>query len=125
MHNPTRHMAFGLDRGVETRDHDSHVAEAEALLNESWLSEDDMGRSSSTESMTSRLKTSWYAHREKPSIINNGSPTSDDAPQLALESLHDSNDLDNAHLRAQGHEAALQRSFSPLAALGLGFRLAP
>ena len=31
-------------------------------------------------------------------------------------------DLDSAVLRAQGHEAALKRSFSPLAALGLGFR---
>lgn len=31
-------------------------------------------------------------------------------------------DLDSAALRAQGHEAALKRSFSPLAALGLGFR---
>ena len=122
MHNPTPHTAFGLHRGVKIRDHDSHVAEAEALLNESWLSEDDTRRSSSNESMTSRLKASWYAHREKPSIINNGSPTPDDAPQLALESVHGSSDLDNAHLRAQGHEAALQRSFSPLAALGLGFR---
>ena len=31
-------------------------------------------------------------------------------------------DLDSAVLRAQGHEASLKRSFSPLAALGLGFR---
>ena len=31
-------------------------------------------------------------------------------------------DLDSAVLRAQGHEAALKRTFSPLAALGLGFR---
>ena len=28
----------------------------------------------------------------------------------------------NAILRAQGHEATMRRSFSPLAALGLGFR---
>lgn len=28
----------------------------------------------------------------------------------------------NAVLRAQGHEASMRRSFSPLAALGLGFR---
>ncbi|KAL2040341.1 hypothetical protein N7G274_006784 [Stereocaulon virgatum] len=96
MRDPTRPMAFGLDRGVEIRDHDSHAAEAEALLNESWLSEDDTRRSSLNEN---------------------------DAPQLALASLQDSSDLDNAHLRAQGHEAALQRSFSPLAALGLGFSI--
>ncbi|KAA6414172.1 MAG: choline transporter [Lasallia pustulata] len=32
-------------------------------------------------------------------------------------------DLDSAALRAQGHEAALKRSFSPLAALGLGFSI--
>ncbi|MDI1485701.1 MAG: hypothetical protein OHK93_003890 [Ramalina farinacea] len=41
---------------------------------------------------------------------------------VPLESIENSEDADNAHLRAQGHQAALERRFSPLAALGLGFR---
>ncbi|KAI4204343.1 MAG: hypothetical protein LQ346_001615 [Caloplaca aetnensis] len=51
------------------------------------------------------------------------SDSSGDGSELALESLGDPHDLDNANLRAQGHEVALQRSFSPLAALGLGFSI--
>ncbi|KAL2052038.1 hypothetical protein ABVK25_007730 [Lepraria finkii] len=73
---------------------DASSAGAEALLNETW-SPDGRGSSESE----------------------------NDGPQLALESLTDSSDLDNANLRAQGHEAALQRSFSPLAAIGLGFSI--
>ncbi|KAL8735111.1 MAG: hypothetical protein Q9166_000987 [cf. Caloplaca sp. 2 TL-2023] len=49
--------------------------------------------------------------------------TESDGSDLALENLRDFHDLDDAYLRAQGHEAALQRSFSPLAALGLGFSI--
>lgn len=41
---------------------------------------------------------------------------------VPLESLENSEDADNAHLRAQGHQAALERRFSPLAVIGLGFR---
>ena len=41
---------------------------------------------------------------------------------VPLESIENCEDADNAHLRAQGHQAALERRFSPLAALGLGFR---
>ncbi|KAI4105687.1 MAG: hypothetical protein L6R37_002586 [Teloschistes peruensis] len=50
--------------------------------------------------------------------------TESDSRSLALESLRDSHDLDNTNLRAQGHEAALQRSFSASAAVGLGFGIA-
>ena len=34
----------------------------------------------------------------------------------------DTHDLDDAVLRAQGHEAAMPRSFSWLGAIGLGYR---
>ena len=46
------------------------------------------------------------------------------------ESLSNSQEVDedrirsNRILRAQGHQAVMERSFSPLAALGLGFRYA-
>ena len=50
------------------------------------------------------------------------SKKSGDGSDLALQNLRDSYDADDANLRAQGHEAVLQRNFSPLAALGLGFR---
>ena len=36
--------------------------------------------------------------------------------------IRDVEELDNAILRAQGHEAAMPRSFSWIAGLGLGFR---
>ncbi|KAI4120184.1 MAG: hypothetical protein LQ345_000140 [Seirophora villosa] len=49
--------------------------------------------------------------------------SSDDGTELALESLGNSQDLDSTNLRAQGHEAALKRSFSLLSALGLGFSI--
>ncbi|KAI4235165.1 MAG: hypothetical protein LQ349_003345 [Xanthoria aureola] len=47
-----------------------------------------------------------------------------DSKDLALENLSPSEHFDDANLRAQGHEAVLQRSFSPLAAIGLGFSIA-
>lgn len=92
-------------------------AEAEALLNETWLStpDDGLSVSSSAGSMTSRIKTSWSAHKPLTNHL-------DDGPELALGPLTNSTELDNAQLRAQGHEVALERRFSPLAALGLGFR---
>ncbi|KAL8826461.1 MAG: hypothetical protein Q9170_007394 [Blastenia crenularia] len=65
--------------------------------------------------MTARIETSWSGNKSLADKSGDGS-------ELALESLRDSHDLDSANLRAQGHEAALQRSFSPLAAVGLGFR---
>ncbi|KAL8702394.1 MAG: hypothetical protein Q9201_004439 [Fulgogasparrea decipioides] len=66
--------------------------------------------------MTARSNTSWPADKSIADHLGDGSET-------ALETVGDSYDLDNANLRAQGHEAALQRSFSPLAALGLGFSI--
>jgi hypothetical protein len=105
-------MAQGRDT-VDAEGHDS--SEAEALLNETWLSSQEDGQSSSTESMAARARAILSANK---SI----SDTSYEANELALQPLGDSQDLDSAQLRAQGHEAALERSFSPLAALGLGFR---
>lgn len=90
-------------------------SEADALLNHTHLSTDDDGLSTSEESMTARLKTLWSDDKSSADNLANGSSPIFEAPR-------DSYDLDNANLRAQGHEAALQRSFSPLAALGLGFR---
>ena len=98
--------------------HDSHDSgEAEALLNETWLSTpgERLSGSSSGGSMTFRVETPWSAHKPLTSSV-------DDGPELALGPLRNSTELDNAQLRAQGHEAALERRFSPLAALGLGFR---
>ncbi|KAL8959294.1 MAG: hypothetical protein Q9193_003817, partial [Seirophora villosa] len=66
--------------------------------------------------MTSRLRPSVSG--DKPIADKSG-----DGSEIALESLGDVNDLDDANLRAQGHEVALQRSFSPLSALGLGFSI--
>ena len=92
-------------------------AEAEALLNDTWLSTSDDGLSvsSSAGSMTFRIKTSWSAQKPLTDPL-------DDGAELALGPLTNSTELDNAQLRAQGHEVALERRFSPLAALGLGFR---
>ena len=89
--------------------------EGEALLNDPTLWTSDDAASSLTESMTARVKTSWSGEKSL-------ADTSGDGTEFALESIRDPHDLDNAHLRAQGHEAALERSFSPLAAVGLGFR---
>ena len=93
-------------------------AEEEALLNETWLSaaEDDVSVPSvSAGSMESRIKTRWLSQ-----TLSGG--TSQTGNDLALDYRGDSRDLDGEQLRAQGHEVALQRSFSPLAAIGLGFR---
>ncbi|KAL8666977.1 MAG: hypothetical protein Q9168_007356, partial [Polycauliona sp. 1 TL-2023] len=68
------------------------------------------------ESMTSRLKAVW-------SEKNTSTDRTGDSGELALENLSPSHDLDDANLLAQGHEASLQRSFSPLAAVGLGFSI--
>lgn len=100
---------------VDAEGHDS--SEAEVLLNEAWLSGQDDGQSTSTESMAARAKAILSANKS-------GADTSYAANELALENLGDSQDLDSAQLRAQGHEAALERSFSPLAAVGLAFRYA-
>lgn len=71
---------------------------------------------SSIDSMPwSHKKAAWSG---SDTVVN----FSDDGTELALESLGSSQDLDSTHLRAQGHEAALKRSFSLLSALGLGFR---
>lgn len=67
------------------------------------------------ESMTAPVKALW-------SVDKSFADHSGDSKDLALENLSPSEDLDDSNLRAQGHEAALQRSFSPLAAIGLGFR---
>lgn len=110
-------MAPGRDL-VDPNGHDGHDSgEAEALLNETWLSTPDerLSVSSSGGSMTSRVETSWFAHKPLTSPL-------DDGPELALGPLSNSTEIDNAQLRAQGHEVALERRFSPLAALGLGFR---
>lgn len=48
--------------------------------------------------------------------------SSEEADGVVLPSYIEEVDLDSTALRAQGHEAQLTRSFSPLAALGLGFR---
>ena len=97
----------GRGDAVETGDHD--ISEAEALLNDTRLCITDDDLSVSTAGMGARSKARWPSH--KPIA---------DAPDGEIELPRQ--DLDSAHLRAQGHEAALQRSFSPLAALGLGFR---
>lgn len=67
--------------------------------------------------MTSRLRPSVSEDKAIADKTGDGS-------EVALESLGDVHALDDAQLRAQGHEVALRRSFSPLSALGLGFRYA-
>ena len=105
-------MSNGRD-AVDAEGHDS--SEAEALLNETRLSGQEDGQSTSVESMAARARAVLSANK-------NDADTSHEANELALGTLGDSQDLDRAQLRAQGHEAALERSFSPLAAIGLGFR---
>lgn len=105
-------MVGGRD-AVETGDHDS--SEAEALLYRTRLSITNDGTSASTASMGACNKAPWSSHKLIAHIPDGGI-------ELARESSPDRQDVDSANLRAQGHEAALQRSFSPLAALGLGFR---
>ena len=87
------------------------------MFNDTWLAaaEDDASISVPAGSMKSRVKTQWLSQ-----TLSGG--TSENGQDLALEYRGDSHDLDGDQLRAQGHEVALQRSFSPLAAIGLGFR---
>ena len=66
-------------------------------------------------SMGARNKAPRSSRKPIANILDGGT-------ELARESSRDRQDLDSANLRAQGHEAALQRSFSLLAALGFGFR---
>ncbi|KAI4115980.1 MAG: hypothetical protein LQ345_003519 [Seirophora villosa] len=66
--------------------------------------------------MTSRLRPSVSEDKAIADKTGDGS-------EVALESLGDVHALDDAQLRAQGHEVALRRSFSPLSALGLGFSI--
>ncbi len=109
---PSFTMAGGRD-ALETDGHDS--SEAEALLYYTRSSTTNDGLSLSAASMGARNKAPWSSHKPIADIPDGGT-------ELARESSRDRQDLDNANLRAQGHEAALQRAFSPLAALGLGFR---
>ncbi|KAL8801712.1 MAG: hypothetical protein Q9182_004251 [Xanthomendoza sp. 2 TL-2023] len=77
--------------------------------------------------------TAGFDESEGEALLNEARPSTyedgasirieSDGSELALENLGHSSDIDDAYLRAQGHEAALQRSFSPLAALGLGFSI--
>lgn len=90
-------------------------SEAEALLYYERLSTTDHGLSTSMASMGARNKTPRSSRKPIANIPDGGT-------ELARDSSRDRQDLDSANLRAQGHEAALQRSFSLLAALGFGFR---
>lgn len=107
-------MASSRD-SFETDSHDSN--EAEALLYHERLSTTDHGLSTSMSSMGARNNAPRFSRKPVANIFNGGT-------ELARESSRDRQDLDSANLRAQGHEAALQRSFSLLAALGFGFRYA-
>lgn len=74
-----------------------------------------------------------HDHEEGEALLNDASSSAhevgasflseSDGSELGLESLADSRDLDSAHLSAQGHEAELPRSFSALAAIGLGYSI--
>lgn len=90
---------------------------SEVAFNEAGITTHDEGVPLLTDSMTSRLRLSVFGE-------NSIADKSGDGGELGLGPLGDPYDLDNANLRAQGHAVALQRSFSPLAALGLGFRYA-
>lgn len=91
-------------------------SEAEALLYYERLSTTDHGLSTSMASMGARNKTPRSSRKPIANIPDGGT-------ELARDSSRDRQDLDSANLRAQGHEAALQRSFSLLAALGFGFSI--
>lgn len=103
------------DQGPDPQDADddddrAEVSETEALLSETFMSGP---QDQSQPKMASLPVHVGGQEHERQSSVEVG---------LALESLVGSEHDDNAHLRAQGHEAALERRFSPLAALGLGFR---
>ncbi|CAF9935819.1 MAG: hypothetical protein HETSPECPRED_009909 [Heterodermia speciosa] len=100
------------DQTLESAAASDDGCEGQALLSEARLSglvDDDVDVSFLSEAMTT-AKT----------VMSN---KSGDGSELALDNLRDPNDPDDANLRAHGHEAALQRNFSPLAALGLGFSI--
>ena len=98
---------------LEAEDDDSSgPSETEALLNETRTPASD----DPSETMTSLPSSAGRLKRD------NGLPESPVEVEVVLESLTEGEDADNAQLKAQGHEAALERRFSPLAALGLGFR---
>lgn len=100
---------------LEAGGHDEGLV-GEPLLESTWSPPRTHETPSSIDSMP-------WSHKK---AVWSGSTTvttsSDDGTELALESLGNSQDLDSTNLRAQGHEAALKRSFSLLSALGLGFR---
>ena len=89
--------------------------EGQRLLNGTPSLVQDDQSSDLAESMTARLKRFWP---EDKSIANHSGAGSEPTLVPSADSYY----LDDANLRAQGHEAALQRRFSPLAAIGLGFR---
>ena len=105
-------MASSRD-ALETDSHDSN--EAEALLYYQRLSTPDHGLSTSMATIGPRNQTPRSSRKPVANILDGGT-------ELARDFSPDRQDLDSANLRAQGHEAALQRSFSLLAALGFGFR---
>lgn len=49
--------------------------------------------------------------------------TENNSNDISLDCRGDRHHLDDEQLRAQGHQAALERSFSPLAAIGLAFSI--
>ncbi|MCJ1279557.1 hypothetical protein MMC21_007381 [Puttea exsequens] len=99
---------------LEAEDDDSSgPSETEALLNETRTPASD----DPSETMTSLPSSAGRLKRD------NGLPESPVEVEVVLESLTEGEDADNAQLKAQGHEAALERRFSPLAALGLGFSI--
>lgn len=106
-------MANGLEP-VESGDRTD--SEEEALLNETWLAAQEDEVSVPTWSMKSSLAPQSL-------VRTRGGDAADNGNELALECRGEFHDLDGEQLRAQGHEVALQRSFSPLAAIGLGFSI--
>ena len=91
------------------------ISEEVPLLDEACLSMGEDDEAPSPENMTSQLRS--FPADDDPSVPSHG-----DIVKNPLQSTTNDSDTDSAYLRAQGHEAALNRSFSPLAALGLGFR---
>ena len=91
------------------------ISEEVPLLDEARLSVGEDDEDPSLGNMTSQLRS--FPADDDPSV-----PSPGDMVKIPLQSTTDESDTDSAYLRAQGHEAALTRSFSALAALGLGFR---
>ena len=111
-----RESATAEEDQEDLEDDESTESDLQALLNTRCLSmQEDDTRSTSTESMTSLIKNQ---RSTRPLTVNN----SDNSNDIALDCRADPHHLDDEQLRAHGHEAALKRSFSPLAAIGLGFR---